>query len=172
MFYVGDLVTFIDNLTLFDGNRCLVTFKGNLVKDPYDKPGRIWVVMTPVPKGVYENAEPLFLLCPIAEGPEEQDGEKGIELPDGTFGLIDHDTYFQRGAATVALESSLRPWLISTKAKPKQPTPNLSKQPEWPAMFKAFWNLWSKAVQFPVGRWNKLAADAKKAKPAKEPKKK
>lgn len=172
MFFVGDLVTFKDHLTLFDGNKCLVTFKGNLVRDPYDKPGRIWIVMTSIPKGVYGNAEELFLLCPIAEGPEEQDGEKGVELPEGTFGLIHHDTYFQRGAATVAPEAGLRPWLIPTKAKSKQPTHSLARQPEWPALFKAFWNLWSKAAQFPVERWNKLAAESKKTKPAKEAKKK
>lgn len=172
MFKPGDLVTFTDNLTLFDANNCLVTFKGNLVKDPYDKSGRIWVVMAQVPKGAYGNVEMLYFLCPIAEGPEEHDGERGIELPEGTFGLIDHDTYFQRGAATVAPDASLRSWLIPTKVKSKQTTHSIAAQPEWPAMEKSFWNLWSKAAQSPVVRWNKLLEDRAKPKPPKPPKKK
>jgi hypothetical protein len=175
VFKPGDLVTFTDNLTLFDGNTCLVASTGKLVKDPYDKPGRQWVVMREIAAGVYENAELLYLLCPIAEGPAEHEGEKSLELPEGTFGLIEHDTFFQRGAATVAPQSSLRPWLIMTKAKPKtkQGVHCISGQPEWQKLEQAFWKLWSKAAEFPVKRWNKLVTERKKTKSgAKEPKKK
>ncbi len=169
MFKPGDLATFTNLHTLFDGNTCLFTFKGNLVEDPYDKPGRQWVVMAEIPKGVYGNAESLYLLCPIAAGPTRHDGEASLELPEGTFGLIEHDTYFQRGAATVAPIASLRPWLIATKAKQKskQPIHSIAAQPEWRQMDKAFWRLWSKAVEFPVKRWNKLAQDRANPKSAK-----
>lgn len=162
----GDLVTFKDHHTLFDGNTCLVTFKGRIVKDPYDKPGRQWVVMALIPKGVYGNTGPLFLLCPIAEGPSQHDGEKSLELPDGTFGLIDHDTFFQRAAATVAPESSLRPWFVATKAKqkPKPTVHSIAGQPEWSKMDQAFWKLWSTATEFAVKRWNRLVESRSKPK--------
>lgn len=168
MFKPGDLVTFTDNLTLFDANTCLFTFKGELVKNPYGKPGRQWVVMVVIPPRVYANADALYLLCPIAEGPEEHDGEPSLELPEGTFGLIDHDTYFQRGVATVAPEASMRPWFIATKAKSRQSVHSLAGQPEWPAMEKAFWKLWGKAVEYPVKSWNKLLEDRTKLKPPKK----
>jgi hypothetical protein len=112
------------------------------------------------------------LLCPIAAGPTDHEGEASIELPEGTFGLIDHDTFFQRAAATVAPESSLRPWLVLTKAKSKQGVHCIAGQPEWPAMDKAFWNLWGKAAENPVKRWNKLVAERAKSKATKTPKKK
>jgi hypothetical protein len=170
VFQSGDLVTFTDHLTLFDANSCLVTYRGNLVKDPYDKPGRQWVVMAAIPASAYANTEVLFLLCPIAEGPVEHDGEAGIELPEGTFGLINHDTWFQRAAATVAPVGALRPWRVKSKAKARQGMHSLAGQPEWPDMEKAFWKLWSKAVESPVKRWNKLVALRAKTGDVKKPK--
>lgn len=166
VFKPGDLVTFTDHLALMDGNSCLFTHKGKLVADPYDKAGRQWVVMALVPKNAYGNAEVLSLLCPIAEGPAEHEGEKSIELPEGTFGLIEHDTYFQRGAATVAPESSLRRWRITAKGKAGETVHSIAGQPEWQDLDRAFWKLWSTAVKFPVERWTKLEAERKKVKAA------